>query len=379
MSKHVLVTGGAGFIGSHVVDLLLERGYEVTVLDNLIPQVHADEERDAEGWPAYLDRRAKRINADVLDAGAFEASLRGVTHFIHLAASVGVGQSMTNIVEYSRNNVMTAATVLETLSQRPHTVERMIVASSMSIYGEGAYKVPSTGALVAPPLREHAALAARQWELTLNGEELIPVATTEEKPLQPASIYAINKRDHEEMFLAVGRALQIPTVALRLFNVYGSRQALSNPYTGVAAIFISRLLNDQRPLVFEDGLQQRDFVHVQDIANAFLTVLESDARVWDAFNIGSGKPVTIAQMAITLSKFLDKDIEAEFLGRYRVGDIRHCFPDISKAEKAFGWKPHHSFDEGMKELISWVAATKAPPVDRSQASMAELETNKLLV
>jgi len=379
LSKHALVTGGAGFIGSHVVDLLLERGYEVTVLDSLLPQVHADAERDAEGWPTYLDRRAKRINADILDDGVFESSLRGVTHLVHLAASVGVGQSMTNIVEYCRNNVMTAAVVLETLSQRPHTVERMVVASSMSIYGEGAYKLPSTGALVAPPLREHAALAARQWELSLDGEQLIPVATTEEKPLQPASIYAINKRDHEEMFLAVGRALQIPTVALRLFNVYGSRQALSNPYTGVAAIFISRLVNDQRPLVFEDGAQQRDFVHVQDVANAFHTVLESDAAVWDAFNIGSGKPVTIARMAVTLAKFLDKNIEAEFLGRYRVGDIRHCFPDISKAEKTFGWRPQRSFDDGMKELIAWVSQTKAPPVDRSQTSMAELETNKLLV
>lgn len=378
MSKHVLVTGGAGFIGSHLVDLLLARGYEVTVLDDLLPQVHGDAERDADGWPTYLDRRAKRIAGNPLDAAVFEASLAGVTHLVHLAASVGVGQSMTNIVEYSRNNVMTAAQMLETLSQRPHTVQRMVVASSMSIYGEGAYRVPSTGAIVAPPLRDHAALAARRWELSLNGEELVPVATTEEKLLQPASIYAINKRDHEEMFLVVGRALQIPTIALRLFNVYGSRQALSNPYTGVAAIFISRLLNDQRPLVFEDGRQQRDFVHVQDVADAFFASLDSNEPVWDVFNIGSGRPITIADMAVVLARTLNKDLEAEFLGRYRVGDIRHCFPDISKAEKALGYKPRRSFDEGMQELISWVASTKAP-VDRSQTSMAELETNKLLV
>jgi dTDP-L-rhamnose 4-epimerase len=180
------------------------------------------------------------------------------------------------------------------------------------------------------------------------------------------------------MFLAVGRALQIPTIALRLFNVYGSRQALSNPYTGVAAIFISRLMNDQPPLVFEDGEQQRDFVHVQDICDAFLAALESDRPVWDVYNIGSGRPITIADMAVTLARMLNKDIEAEYLGKYRVGDIRHCFPDISKAEKALGYRPRRTFDEGMQELISWVAATKAP-VDRSQASMAELEKKKLLV
>lgn len=378
MSKHVLVTGGAGFIGSHLVDLLLAHGHEVTVLDNLLAQVHGDDERDADGWPTYLDRRAKRIDADIMDDGVFEASLRGVTHLVHLAASVGVGQSMSDIVDYTRNNVLAAATMLETLSQRPHTVERMAVASSMSIYGEGAYRVPSTGAIVAPPLRSHDQLSARRWELSLDGEELVPVPTPESKPLAPASIYAINKRDHEEMFIAVGRALQIPTVALRLFNAYGSRQALGNPYTGVAAIFISRLLNDRPPLVFEDGRQKRDFVHVGDVARAFATVLESGSDVWDVFNVGSGSPVTITEMASTLGRMLQKNVEPEYVGKYRVGDIRHCFADIAKIEKAFGFVPNHAFDEGMQELISWVRSSKAP-VDRSGASLAELERQRLLV
>lgn len=378
MSKRVLVTGGAGFIGSHVVDFLLARGDEVTVIDALLPQVHGDAERDADGWPTYLDPRAKRIKGDLIDDGVFEASLSGITHLVHLGASVGVGQSMTNIVDYTRNNVMTAAVMLETLSRRPHAVERIVVASSMSIYGEGAYQLPSTGAVVAPELRTHEQLAERQWDLSLDGQALTPVATTEEKPLKPASIYAINKRDHEEMFLAVGRALQIPTVALRLFNAYGSRQALSNPYTGVAAIFISRLLNDQPPLVFEDGAQQRDFVHVHDVANAFATVLDSDQAVWDAFNVGSGRPITVAQIAETLARKLGKSIQPQFLGKYRVGDIRHCFPDVSKVDKAFGFKPQRSFDAGMEELIAWVQEAKAP-VDRSQAIVAELEKSKLLV
>jgi dTDP-L-rhamnose 4-epimerase len=378
MKKHALVTGGAGFIGSHLCDTLLARGYEVTVLDCLLPQVHAEAELDAEGWPVYLDKRVRRIKGDLLDDGVFEAALEGVTHLAHMAASVGVGQSMTNIVAYTRNNVMTAATMLEVLSQKPHTVERIVVASSMSIYGEGAYREPTTGSLVTPKLREHDQLTKREWELYQGGEQLEPIPTNEEKLLQPASIYAVNKRDHEEMFLSVGRALRIPTTALRLFNVYGSRQALSNPYTGVAAIFISRLLNDQSPLVFEDGNQMRDFVHVQDVADAFATALESDQPIWDAMNVGSGQVITVNHMAHVLARLLKKNNGPEVLNKYRVGDIRHCVADISKIKNVYGWTPNHTFEDGMAELIEWVAAAKAP-INRSQASLAELERSKLVV
>lgn len=378
MDKHILITGGAGFIGSHLVDAMLARGYRVSILDNLSPQVHADGEMDAEGWPTYLDRRARRIRGDILDEGVFEVALEGVTHLAHLAASVGVGQSMTNIVDYTRNNVMAAAVMLEVLSQKPHTVERIAVASSMSIYGEGDYIRPSTHAHVTADVRPHAQLEARQWEIMIDGEALEPVPTTEEKLLQPNSIYAVNKRDHEEMFLSVGRALQIPTVALRLFNAYGSRQALSNPYTGVAAIFISRLLNDQPPLVFEDGRQMRDFVHVQDVARAFATVLDSDRETWDVFNVGSGSPVSVNEIAGVLARLLGKNIAPEVLNRYRVGDIRHCFGDIAKIEQAYNFKPERDMETGMEELIAWVSRTK-PPVDRSAECLAELTRGKLVV
>jgi dTDP-L-rhamnose 4-epimerase len=378
MPKHALVTGGAGFIGSHLVDLLLARGYQVTVLDNLSPQVHGDAELDESGWPTYLNPGARRIEGDLLEPGVFERGLEGVTHLVHLAASVGVGQSMTDIVHYTRNNVMTAAIMLERLSQGRHEVQRIAVASSMSVYGEGSYRLPSTGETIAPPLREHQQLVGRQWELTAGGEVLEPVPTSESKPLQPASIYAVNKRDHEEMFLSVGRALQIPTVALRLFNTYGSRQALSNPYTGVAAIFISRLLNDQPPLIFEDGEQQRDFVHVQDVAEAFATVLDSDKPVWDVFNTGSGRAITVNKIAKMLAHLLNKDIAPEVIDRYRVGDIRHCFADVSKIERVFGFKPQRDFKAGMSELIAWVLAAKHP-VDQTQASLAELTKRKLVV
>ena len=378
MENHVLITGGAGFIGSHLVDAMLARGYRVSVLDNLSPQVHGDGEMDAEGWPSYLDRRARRIRGDILDEGVFEAALKGVTHLAHLAASVGVGQSMTNIVDYTRNNVMTAAVMLEVLSQKPHTVERIAVASSMSIYGEGDYIRPSTHGRVTADVRSHAQLEARRWEIMIDGEELEPVPTSEDKLLQPNSIYAVNKRDHEEMFLSVGRALQIPTVALRLFNAYGSRQALSNPYTGVAAIFIARLLNDQPPLVFEDGRQMRDFVHVQDVARAFATVLDSDRETWDVFNVGSGSPISVNEIAGVLARLLGKNIAPEVLNRYRVGDIRHCFGDISKIERAYGFKPRRDMDSGMEELIAWVSRTRTP-VDRSAECMAELTRGKLVV
>lgn len=384
MSKgNVLITGGAGFIGSHLVDQLISRGHKVTVLDCLLPQVHGDADLDADGWPIYLHPQAKRIKGDILDANLFHASLEGITHVVHLAASIGVGQSMTNILDYTRNNTMAAASMLEVLLKRSHTVKRIAVASSMSIYGEGEYFSPSQKIFLAPPLRTHEQLQCKQWELKLdeasqNSETLEPVPTRENKPLQPASIYAINKRDHEEMFLVVGRALGIPTIGLRLFNTYGSRQALSNPYTGVAAIFISRLLNNEAPLIFEDGKQKRDFVHVMDVAEAFTTAIESENRVWDVYNVGSGKSISITEIATILARLLKKNIAPQILNRHRVGDIRHCFADISKIQHDFNFYPKRDFEVGMNELIQWVKTT-SKSVDKVAEGLASLEQNKLLV
>ncbi len=375
---HALIVGGAGFIGSHLVDLLLDRGFEVTVLDCLLEQVHGDEEKDADGWPLYLNKRARRIKSDLLSENSFEQHLKGITHLAYLAASVGVGQSMTNIVEYTRNNTLSAAIVLEALSKANHSVKKIVTTSSMSVYGEGQYRIADDGTTYAPELRSYTQLKEKKWELFHDGEILLPIPTTEEKPLMPASIYAINKRDHEEMFLAVGRAINIPTVALRLFNVYGSRQALSNPYTGVAAIFISRLLNDLPPLVFEDGEQQRDFVHVSDIANAFATVLESETEVYDVFNVGSGRSVTVNHIAKILAELLGKDIPPEILNASRVGDIRHCFADIKKIERVYGFQPQKDFVQGMRELIDWVKET-GKPIDKTNQSMAELMHGKLII
>ena len=273
IEMHVLVTGGAGFIGSHFIDRLLAAGHDVRVLDSLDPQVH-------NGWPDYLAADIERIEGDVRDRDAVKRALEGVDRLVHLAAAVGVGQSMYEIERYTSVNAMGAAVVLEAAMDVRAQLEKVVVASSMSIYGEGLYRCPAEDVLQTPEPRSDEQLARREWELVCPscGTALEPAGTPESKPLQPLSIYAVGKRDHEEMFLAWGRAYKVPTTALRFFNVYGPRQALSNPYTGVAAIFASRLLNGRPPVVFEDGRQSRDFVHVTDIAAGVEAALEAGQR-----------------------------------------------------------------------------------------------------
>lgn len=377
-TRHALITGGAGFIGSHVADALLARGYRVTVFDTLLDQVHAQADTDVEGWPVYLDPQVERIRGTLAEPAQVKAALSGITHLAHLAASVGVGQSMTNIADYTRNNTLGAANLLQALRDGGHGVERIAVASSMAIYGEGACRNPVTGALVSPPPRPVEQLRSKRWEYEDRGITLDPIATPETKPLAPGTIYAVNKRDHEEMFLIVGRALGIPTAALRLFNVYGSRQALSNPYAGFAAIVISRLLNGARPMVFEDGGQRRDFVHVADVARAFAMVLDDDQPVWDAFNVGSGSWVTILEVAQTITKLLGSPVEANILERARIGDVRHCFADTSHFAERFGFRAERDFEQGMAELIEWVGRSPLPD-DRFEDTLVLLERNGLVV
>ncbi len=281
----VLITGGAGFIGSHLADRLLADGHEVRAFDNLDPQVHLQG-----GRPEYLDPEVELQTGDVRDRGAVRRALEGVDAVVHFAAAVGVGQSMYEIERYTSINAIGAAIVLEEAVERRDAIRKLLVASSMSIYGEGQYRNPRTGESgLAPWLRPESQLAAREWELLADdGTPLEPEPTAETKPLRPTSIYAINKRDHEEMFLTVGAAYGLPAVALRFFNVYGERQALSNPYTGVAAIFSSRLLNDRAPLVFEDGRQTRDFIDVRDIARCCALALTEHGADEHALNVGTG-------------------------------------------------------------------------------------------
>lgn len=364
-----LVTGGAGFIGSHLVRELVGRGDQVVVLDSLEEQVHR-------GATPELPESVELIIGGVGDVEATDRALAGVDRVVHLAAAVGVGQSMYEIARYTERNTMQTATFLERLvAQRPLPT-RLVVASSMSIYGEGEYECLEHGRM-APPPRPEEQLLARQWELHCPecGGELVPVGTRETKPIIPTSIYAINKRDHEELCLVTGAAYGIPAVALRFFNVYGPGQALSNPYTGVAAIFASRLLNGRPPVIFEDGEQSRDFIHVSDIVRAILLALESDQATGNAINLGTGCPSTVAQIAQALTAGLDLDIEPIRNGQYRAGDIRHCVADPQRARELLGFEAVTTLEDGMRELLKWLADQEA--VDRVDDATRELASRGL--
>ncbi len=370
MSKRVLVTGGAGFIGSHLCDQLLRHGYRVRALDNLSPQVHGPGSKR----PEYLSREVELIVGDVRDKDAVRRSLAGVDAVYHFAAAVGVGQSMYEIVNYTSLNNLGTAVLLEALVEHP--VERLIVASSMSIYGEGLYQDPD-GNISAGMERTAEQLRSHEWEIHNNrAQQLTPLPTPETKPPNLASIYALNKYDQERMCLLIGRAYSIPAVALRFFNVYGPRQALSNPYTGVLAIFASRLMNDKPPLIFEDGLQKRDFVSVHDIATACRLALEVPDAAGRVFNVGSGNAYSVLEIARKVSRVLGKeDIEPEISGKYRVGDIRHCFSDIRLARRLLGYEPRVALEEGLTELAEWLDGQQAS--DNAAQARTELEKRGL--
>lgn len=371
-SFNILVTGGAGFIGSHLVDTLVEEGHEVRILDSLVGQVHGSD------VPEHLNKKAEFIKADVCDAVAVAKALEGIDVVYHEAAEVGVGQSMYEIVRYVKANDLGTAVLLEEMIRRPSQYRKLVVASSMSIYGEGAYICESCDKTVTPFLRGSDQLEAHDWEFSCEtcGGELKPIGTTEEKPLFPTSVYAVTKQDQEQYCLAVGRAYKIPTVAFRYFNVYGTRQALSNPYTGVCAIFSARLMNDQSPMIFEDGEQTRDFVHVSDIVQANLLALETGKADYQALNIGTGKPTSVKEISNLLAEGLGKQIEPSIVGKYREGDIRHCVADISKARNLLDYEPKINLKEGLVELLDWVKDQK--PDDRVVAATAELTARQLV-
>ena len=371
-NANVLVTGGAGFIGSHLVDALVDRGYRVRVLDALVSQVHGEN-----AAPAYLNSNAEFIQADVCDRKAIAAALDGIEVVFHEAAEVGVGQSMYEIERYVRANDLGTAVLLEAILERRPQIKKLVVASSMSIYGEGAYRCENHGT-VAPQLRPVEQLLNREWEVKCPqcGRQVSPAPTAEEKPLFPTSVYAVTKQDQEQFCLAVGRSYGIPAVALRYFNVYGTRQALSNPYTGVCAIFSARLLNKNRPLVFEDGEQTRDFVHVSDIVQANLRALETGKADYQAINIGTGVATSIRTVSRLLAEGLGLDLEPEIVGKYREGDIRHCVADIAKAKSLLGYEPQVSLERGIPELLSWVREQAAR--DQVDSATKELESRQLV-
>jgi dTDP-L-rhamnose 4-epimerase len=365
--ERALITGGAGFIGSHLADGLLDAGYSVRVLDVLDPQVHR-----SNGRPDYLDPDVEVIQGDVLDQDALGRALRHVDVVFHFAAAVGVGQSMYEVPKYVGANCLGTATLLDALISEPNAVRKLVVASSMSIYGEGRYRCDSCGH-IAPRPRPLGQLRSRRWEVRCPDchRDASPAPTDESKPLQPTSVYAVTKRDQEELCLSIGRAYGLPTVALRFFNVYGPRQSLANPYTGVAAIFLSRLMNGKPPLIFEDGRQGRDFIHVRDIVQANLLALESDEADYLALNVGTGRLTSVRRIAGVLGEVLGVDTPPEVVHKFREGDIRHCYADISRIQRALGYRPKVSLEEGMADLARWTADQQATDlVDRATEELA---------
>jgi len=372
MPKTILITGGAGFIGSHLANELINYGYRVRVLDNLCPQVHGV----ARKRPAYLNPEVELQVGDVRDPAAVNLALQGIDAVYHFVAIVGVGQSMYQIADYtSVNNVGTAVLLEAVLKQRQ--IQRIVVASSMSIYGEGLYRDPQ-GRISTAVDRTLQQVKAQDWEVrNQEGEILTPVPTPETKTPTLASVYALSKYDQEQLCLMIGRAYQIPTVALRFFNIFGPHQALSNPYTGVLAIFASRLLNNRPPLINEDGQQKRDFVSVYDVARACRLALETKDAAGQVFNIASGNQYTVAELGARIARVLGKKIKPEITGQYRAGDIRHCFADITKAREILKFEPNVSLEDGLVDLATWLEGQIAS--DRVAESRKELAARGLMV
>jgi dTDP-L-rhamnose 4-epimerase len=374
--ENVLVTGGCGFIGSHTVDLLLEKGYNVAILDSLEPQVHGKNAK----LPDYVDKRVTFIQGDIRDRQLLKKVIQDVDAVIHLAAMVGVGQSMYDIERYIDVNTRGSASLLDLVVNEKNHIKKLVVASSMSIYGEGKYYCEKCRVHIYPKLRSEEALKHQQWDhLCPNCRSpLVPKPTDEEKPLMPTSIYAMAKHHQEEMFLLIGKTYGIPAVALRYFNAYGSRQALSNPYTGCAAIFTSRILNNNPPYIFEDGNQTRDFVHVKDVARANVTAMESASANYEAINVGAGEPITIKGLAEKLIELYGKNFKSQVSLEYRKGDIRHCFADTEKAKKLLNFKVTIPPSEGFSELSGWAKSNKWGAAESFDKAFKELKERNLV-
>jgi dTDP-L-rhamnose 4-epimerase len=367
----VLVTGGAGFIGSHTVDLLVEKGYEVVILDNLESQVHGNKK------PDYINQEAEFILGDVTNTDIWKMVLNGIDAVLHLAAMVGVGQSMYQPVRYLDVNTVGTARFYETLLKIPEIrkrIQKIVVASSMSIYGEGAYECKKCGT-VYPGLRIKKQLEKKDWEIHCPkcGEYVKPIPTNEDKPPLNLSTYALSKYDQEKISLNYGFTLGIPTVALRYFNVYGPRQSLSNPYTGVCAIFSSRIKNNNPPIIYEDGKQTRDFIYVGDVARANLLCLEKFNDV-DVFNVGTGKTTSILRIANTLIELHGSNVKPKIINEFRMGDVRHAFGDVSKINRKLGFVAKTPLKKGFEKLIEWSESQEA--IDRFEE--AEKERRKFL-
>lgn len=372
MKKTVLVTGGAGLVGSHLVDRLIDNGNKVIIYDNLEPQIHQGK------LPDYINKKAEFIHADIRDRQKLTEAIKRVDIISHQAAAVGVGQSMYEIERYVDVNCHGTALIFDILAKEKNKVKKVIIASSMTNYGEGKYYCDKCDLYDSTP-RSLEQLQKHVWEKVCPKCEnsMKPLGTDENKLMEPTSLYALTKKMQEEMGIMLGKTYNIPVVALRYFNIYGPRQAVSNPYTGVVAIFSSSLLNDNAPLIFEDGFQSRNMIHVTDIVQANILAMEKSEADYQALNVGADKSYTILEIANMIAEILGKDIKPAIVNKFRQGDVRHCYADVEKAKKLLGFEAKVDLKEGLKELLGWLKTQDA--VDNISQARKELEERGLVI
>lgn len=353
--KKILVTGGAGFIGSHIVDKFVNEGLDVVVLDNLYPQIHPEGK-----LPSYFNSKAAFIYGDCENPKDWEKALKDVDAVYHYAAAVGVGQSMYEVAHYVKTNSFGTSLFLDYLVNHKHHIKKVVIAASMSSYGEGAY-ICSEHGRVRPGLRPDSQMEKHDWEpkCPFCNKELQMTATNENDFTEANSIYAISKKNQEDMILNICSTYEIPAIAFRYFNAYGPRQSISNPYNGVAAIFISQLKNETAPVIFEDGNQTRDFVSVFDIADINYQVLTDNRGDYQFFNVGTGAPIKVKDVAEIIAQKMGKNIHPEITNNFRKKDVRHCFADMTKIKKILNWEPKIKFKDGIESVIEWSKSEKA--------------------
>jgi len=378
MKKNILVTGGAGFIGSNLCLKLVEKGYEVTVLDNLSKQIHDSDPENTSTLYQSIKGKVNFIRGSVTDRSILEDAIRGQDIIVHLAAETGTGQSMYEIERYTKVNIGGTALLLDILANTSHHVKKVIVASSRAIYGEGKYKCKELG-VVYPEHRSAAAMKEKDFEVHYAGcspaLEVLP--TDEESKIHPSSVYGISKQVQEQLVMTITKSLGIAGVAFRYQNVYGPGQSLHNPYTGILSIFSTRIKNGNPINIFEDGKESRDFVYIDDVVNATLLGIENEKANGNVYNVGTGTPVTVTKVVELLTHYFDTKVTVEITGNFRIGDIRHNFADITKIKKHLGFKPEITFEEGIERFVKWVK-NQAAPSDNYEQSLSEMKEKGLL-
>lgn len=373
----VLITGGAGFIGSHIALRLIEKGYDITVLDNLLEQIHGDNPDKTSPLYCSVKDKTRFIKADVCDRATLESAISDADYIIHLAAETGTGQSMYEIKRYIDVNIGATALLLDILTNTKHHVKRVVVAESRAIYGEGKYHCDKCGD-VYPTERKDEDMAKGDFECHCPkcGGKVSLVATTEDSIIHPSSVYGIGKQVQGQLVHLICKNIGIESVSYRYQNVYGPGQSLTNPYTGILSIFSTRIKNHKEINIFEDGLESRDFVYIDDVVNATIAGLEVSEANGHVFNIGTGIATDVLTVAKTLSKYYGIDVPLKVTGNYRIGDIRHNYADISLARKILGFEPKWSFDQGIKQFTEWVNRQDLR-TDNYEASLEEMKQKGL--